>query len=112
MEASKHLSEEGILFELKKITTLAIVKNYSVHWGTKERKRDLTLTSQGKHQGGDMLAIEIGWLSIPGKGVPSTEADCLENVKHVGATGSFPLWLYHLPCGEDGTRWYQRGDEC
>lgn len=30
----------------------------------------MTLTSQGKHQeGGGMLAIEVGWLSIPGKGV-------------------------------------------
>ena len=60
---------KGYYLNKKKITTLAIVKNYSVHRGTKERKRDLTLTSQGKHQGGDMLAIEIGWLSIPGKGV-------------------------------------------
>ena len=44
------------------------MKNYSVHWD--ESKRDLTLTSQGKHrEGGGMLATEIGWLSIPGKEV-------------------------------------------
>lgn len=86
-----------------------------VFTGALRREEGLKLTVGSIKGGVVMKAIETGWLSIQGKGLHLQQEWFVWKVwgeAYLQNTGSFFTVTCHLPCGEDGARWYQRGDEC